>query len=170
MLLTTNDDFNNWYIVSVHVNILTSKKNYSRKYTTVKHKNTGGKAKCFTKKEKENTLVTLKDFARFEVQSSKPFLAHACYSWQYCQQLGSINSYCTGKCNSQWTLIGQQTYQGTWDHILCYTASAITCLSSCITVLIKCMTDFTATQVDIILFFIIPSILYSTSLSYFKIP
>lgn len=36
--------------------------------------------------------------------------------------------------------------------------------------LIKCLTDFTATQIDIILFFIISSILYSTSPSYFKIP
>jgi len=41
----------------------------SRKYTTVKHKNKGGKAKCFTKNKKEDTLVTLQDFARFEAQS-----------------------------------------------------------------------------------------------------
>jgi len=107
---------------------------YSRKYTTVKHKNKTGKAKCFTKKEKEDTMATLQDLARFKAQSYKPFLAHACYSWQYCQQLGSVNSYCTGKCNKQMALTGQQTYQGTLEHILCYTASATTCLSSCITV------------------------------------
>jgi hypothetical protein len=54
---------------------------YSRKYITVKHKNKGGKAKCFTKKEKEDTLVTLQDFARFKAQSYEPLLAHASYSW-----------------------------------------------------------------------------------------
>jgi len=134
MLLITNNDFNNWYIVSVHVNILTSEMHYSRKYTTVKHKNKGAKAKCCTKKEKDDTLVTLRDFARFEAQSYKSFLAHACYCQQYCQQFRSVNGYCTGKWNSQLTLIGQQTNQGTLQHILCYTASATTCLSSCITV------------------------------------
>jgi hypothetical protein len=50
-------------LVSVHINILNSKMHYSRKYATVKHKNKGGKAKCFTKKDEEDTLVTLQDFA-----------------------------------------------------------------------------------------------------------